>query len=49
MKVIVKCRSTNKALFTGTIIAATGSTVTIKKDDSKITTFLLSDVVLSFE
>lgn len=49
MKVVVKCRSTNKEIFTGTVLGATGYAVTVQSDDSSVTTFMLSDVVLSFE
>lgn len=49
MKVVVKCRSTNKEIFSGTILGATSASVTVQKDDSSVTTFMLSDVVLSFE
>lgn len=49
MKVTVKCRSTNKELFTGEIIDATGSSITIKNDKAVVSTFILIDVILSFK
>lgn len=49
MKVTVKCRSTNKELFTGEIIDSAGSSVTIKNDKAVVSTFILIDVILSFK
>jgi hypothetical protein len=48
MKVVVKCRSTNKELVAGTLIGASNSYITVKVENATITTFLLRDVILSF-